>query len=129
MPNNPVIRGYLDDVDEELDAVERLAASPPNRLAAFHLQQAAEKLAKAVRLYRGLPATTEHRISLLTDELSDTDNWKTLLNPLDDYSQFATAYRYPGTSGRVKMGPTVEDLQTAVDKLRKLLEQPRIELV
>jgi hypothetical protein len=45
-----VIIAYLDDVDLEIDAARRLVADPPNRFAAFHLQQASEKLVKAVRL-------------------------------------------------------------------------------
>jgi len=65
-----VIVAYLDDVDLDLDAAKRLVAAPPNRLAAFHLQQAAEKLIKAVRLGRGLRVTAEHNIEVLVDELS-----------------------------------------------------------
>jgi HEPN domain-containing protein len=42
-----VIAAYLDDVDLELDAARRLVVDPPNRFAAFHLQQASEKLVKA----------------------------------------------------------------------------------
>jgi HEPN domain-containing protein len=57
-----VIAAYLDDVDLELDAAKRLIADPPSRFAAFHLQQAAEKLVKAVRLSRGLRITTEHNL-------------------------------------------------------------------
>jgi len=59
-----VIAAYLDDVDLDLDAAKRLIADPPNRLAAFHLQQAAEKLVKAVRLGRSLRVTAEHNIEL-----------------------------------------------------------------
>jgi hypothetical protein len=51
-PDPRVIAAFLDDVDLELDAARRLVADPPNRLAAFHLQQAAAKLVKAVRLRR-----------------------------------------------------------------------------
>jgi HEPN domain-containing protein len=58
-----VIAAYLDDVDLDLDAARRLAADPPNRLAAFHLQQAAEKLVKAVRLARRLHITADHSIA------------------------------------------------------------------
>lgn len=49
-----VISAYLDDVDLDLDAAKRLIADPPNRFAAFHLQQAAEKLVKAIWLGHGL---------------------------------------------------------------------------
>jgi hypothetical protein len=48
-PDPRVIVAYLEDVALELDAARRLIADPPNRFAAFHLEQAAEKLVKAVR--------------------------------------------------------------------------------
>jgi HEPN domain-containing protein len=128
MPVNPVVTGYLDEVDAELDAVVRLMVPPPNRLAAFHLQQAAEKLTKALRLSRGLAATTEHRVALLIDDLADTDPWKTALLPLDRHSQYATAYRYPGASGRVKGAPTDSEIKDAIEEIRELLERARREL-
>ncbi len=68
-PDPRVIAAYLDDVDLELDAAKRLIADPPNRFAAFHLEQAAEKLVKAVRLSRGLRVTADHNIEALVDEL------------------------------------------------------------
>ena len=61
-PDPRVIAAYLDDVDLELEAAKRLVADPPNRFAAFHLQQGAEKLVKAVRLARGLRVTADHNI-------------------------------------------------------------------
>jgi len=57
----------------ELDAAKRLIADPPNRFAAFHLEQAAEKLVKAVRLTRGLRVTADHNIEALIDELPAED--------------------------------------------------------
>lgn len=44
-------------------------------IAAFHLQQAAEKLVKAVRLSRGLHATADHNIPALVGELKTDDEW------------------------------------------------------
>lgn len=125
---NPVVTGYLEEVDAELDAVARLMTPPPNRLAAFHLQQAAEKLTKALRLSRGLPATKEHRVALLLEDLAETDPWRAALLPLDRHSQYATAYRYPGVSGRVKGGPTESEIKDSIQEIRALLEQARGEL-
>jgi len=45
-PDPRVIAAYLDDVELELDAARRLVADPPNRFAAFHLQQASEGAAR-----------------------------------------------------------------------------------
>ena len=46
MPADPVVTGYLAAVADDLDAARRFAAPPANRLVAYHLQQAAEKLIK-----------------------------------------------------------------------------------
>jgi HEPN domain-containing protein len=67
-------RGSLDEArsrDATLVTLsaKRLIADPPNRFAAFHLEQATEKLVKAVRLGRGLRVTADHNIEALIDEL------------------------------------------------------------
>ena len=56
MPVDPVVAGYLAAVADDLAAALRLAAPPANRLAAYHLQQAAEKLVKAVLVHRRIAA-------------------------------------------------------------------------
>lgn len=78
-PDPLVISAYLDDVDSELEAATRLAQEPPSRFAAFHLQQAAEKVIKSVRLQRGLHATNDHNLAALIADLPDNDEWRTKL--------------------------------------------------
>ena len=99
-----VIAAFLDDVDFELEAVARLNADPPSRFTAFHLQQAAEKLVKAVRLSRGLRTTADHDIERLIGELPLDDAWRTKLIVLEPLASYATSYRYPSTTGRLKFG-------------------------
>src|SRR5262245_47688929 len=65
MPADPVVAGYLAAVADDLDAARRLAAPPANRLAVYHLQQAAEKLIKAVLVHRRIHPGLEHRIDVL----------------------------------------------------------------
>lgn len=86
VPDPRVITAYLDDVDLELDAARRLAVDPPNRFAAFHLQQASEKLVKAVRLSRGLRVTADHDLEALVDELPHDDAWRAKLRALEPLS-------------------------------------------
>jgi HEPN domain-containing protein len=91
-PDPRVIVAYLDDVELELDAARRLVADPPNRFAAFHLQQAAEKLVKAVRLGRGLRVTVDHDIALLAEELSpDAASPEEMTEPEDERARSARA--------------------------------------
>jgi hypothetical protein len=75
-PDPRVIAAYLDDVELELDAAKRLIADPPNRFAAFHLQQAAEKLVKAVPLGHG-PRTAVELCNDVSLSIADgeTQGW------------------------------------------------------
>ena len=131
-PDTRVITAYLDDVDLELDAAKRLVADPPNRFAAFHLQQAAEKLVKAVRLSRNLRATADHNIEILVDELPVDDPWRAKLRVLEPLSTYATTYRYPSPTGKRKGGPENDEVLVWIKAIgglsveaRAALAQPR----
>lgn len=123
-PDPRVIAAYLDDVDLELEAARRLVADPPSRFAAFHLQQAAEKLVKAVRLTHGLRVTAEHNLEVLVDELPD-EAWRAKLAVLEPLSSYATAYRYPSPTGKTKTGPSKPEIEGWIDKLRELCADAR----
>jgi HEPN domain-containing protein len=128
-PDPRVIEGYLNDVEDELRAVDRLLDPPPLRFAAYHAQQAAEKLIKAVRLHRGIPATTDHNLASLIHDLSAADEWRGRLSELVDLSAYATAYRYPTTTGRRPEGPSVDELRGFAAKIRQLLVDARAKLL
>ena len=128
-PDQRVIASYLDEVGAELDAVRRLLQPPPNRLAAFHLQQAAEKLIKAVRIHRGLPATKEHNLEILIAELPEADPWRERLEKFEELSAFATTYRYPTPNkGWRNPGPAPEKLIELAEAIDALLPAARKEL-
>lgn len=120
-----VIAAYLDDVDLELDAARRLIAEPPNRFAAFHLQQAAEKLVKAIHLCRGRRVTANHDIELLINELPDDDIWRAKLAILEPLSSYATSYRYPSPMGRRKTGPSSDEVLVWIKTIAGLSAQAR----
>jgi HEPN domain-containing protein len=124
-----VIVGYLDEVGAELVAAKRLADDPPSRFAAFHVQQAAEKLIKAFRLDRGMHAGKDHNLEALVDGLPEGDEWRPKLEPLMPLSAFATTYRYPSPAGKVKSGPPTAELQKWMDLIAELLVEARAELL
>lgn len=127
MAHSPVVVAYLLDVEDELRAVEQLLTPETSRFAAYHLQQAAEKLAKAVRLARGLPATKEHRLAVLLADLPMGDPWRDLLGPLEVLSAYATAYRYPTPTGHRKRAPPAAEVREFSGRLRALLAKAREE--
>ncbi|CAN5917166.1 hypothetical protein BH11MYX2_BH11MYX2_38380 [soil metagenome] len=128
-PDPRVIGAYLDDVDLdldlELDAARRLIVDPPNRFAAFHLEQAAEKLVKAVRLGRGLRVTSDHNIEALVDELPADDPWRSKLRILEPLSAFATAYRYPSQTGKRKGAPSNDEVLVWIRTITGLTAEAR----
>jgi HEPN domain-containing protein len=124
-----VVAAYLDDVDLELDAARRLVADPPNRFAAFHLQQASEKLVKAVRLSRGLRVTADHNLEALVDELPHDDPWRAKLRVLEPLSTYATTYRYPSPIGRRKSGPSNDEVLVWIKVIAGLNLEARASLL
>ncbi len=124
-PDPRVVASYLDDVELELDAVRRLLREPPNRFAAFHLQQAAEKLVKAVRLLRGFHATAGHNIEMLVDELPKDDPWRAKLAVFEPLSAYATTYRYPTPGGKRKPGPNDVEVLAWVEKIHDVAVELR----
>ena len=124
MSVNPIALAYLQAAADDLDAAKRLA-SPPNRLAAYHLQQAAEK---AILIHRAVQPTAEHRIDLLVDRLPAGDAWVPRLRPLDRLTPFATTYRYPTPSGRLKDAPAADVIEQEIEVLALLLRDVRVAL-
>lgn len=64
MSADPRIPAYFTTIDEDLEAAEVLIARG-NRLAAFHMEQAIEKLAKVALIARGVEGGIEHHIDVL----------------------------------------------------------------
>ncbi|HEX7842374.1 MAG TPA: HEPN domain-containing protein [Kofleriaceae bacterium] len=133
-----VVAAYLDDAQAELEAFDALVAIG-SRFAAYHLEQAAEKLIRAMRIHRGLVVTNTHDIVLLIDghpgdpskeprPLPDGDPWRARMREHEWLSKFATAYRYPTSTGRRDRGPTEDELKKAKQKLAEHLALARKEL-
>lgn len=133
-----VIRAYLDDVETDLEAFAALFAKK-NRLAVYHLQQAAEKLVRAVRLHRGLINTKDHELAILVDGRKGTDKlpqplpaqdaWRPRILKLEWLSAYATTFRYPTDGGRRSPGPSDDVLTDAHRQLNELLVLARTELL
>ena len=122
-----VIRSYLDDAQENIEAYQLLAASR-NRHAAYMLQQAAEKLVKALRISLRLYATKEHRIRELLRDIPDENPWRERLLELEVLSQYATTFRYPTPGGRLKQVDFTA-LAASAEVVRRLLAELRSALL
>jgi HEPN domain-containing protein len=110
-------------------AARRLVADPPNRFAAFHLQQASEKLVKAVRLSRGLRVTADHDLEALVADLPPDDPWRAKLRVLEPLSAYATTYRYPSPMGKRKGGPSNDEVVVWIKAIAGLNLEARAALL
>ncbi|MBX3246583.1 MAG: HEPN domain-containing protein [Myxococcales bacterium] len=120
----------LEDAEDDLRMAE-FGAKTQNRHAAFHLQQAAEKLVRAVRLTVGLDSTKQHDIGRLLEgdgafpPLPPDHPLCAELKSLDVLTQYATTYRYPTPTGKRKPGPGAEQIGAFVARLRDLAARAR----
>lgn len=122
------ILAFLELAEKDAEATELLAAGS-NRNAAYHLQQAVEKLLKAVLIARQIETTAEHRLEPLLDQLASGDPWLARLTPFAHYSAYATSFRYPTPGGRIPKEPDARTVRADNAVVRSLLEIAKRELL
>lgn len=89
--------------------------------AAYLVQQAAEKITKALLAHNGLLVTKEHRLAFNIPALRDRgDPQVKSLEPFARYDAYATSARYPFPNGDLYPSPNIDDLDVDVASLRTL---------
>jgi HEPN domain-containing protein len=90
------IRPWLAVIERDLKAARNclFGPEPTEEAAAYHCQQAAEKLVKAVLVSAGVNAPYSHDIRVLVGLVPQSPLVATL-EPLARFTPYATAYRYP----------------------------------
>jgi HEPN domain-containing protein len=121
------IAGLLDIAAEDASGAATLARTK-NRNSAYLCQQAAEKLIKAVLLDQGIEGGAEHHLDTLVGKLPDAHPWKARLRTLDKYTPYATAYRYPGSGGRVPAAPDADQVSADAALITQWITKAREEL-
>jgi HEPN domain-containing protein len=122
------VRAYLELAEKDADAAELLLAGG-NRYSAYHVQQAVEKITKALLLTRGIEAGIEHRLEELFKRFPAADEWPARLLPFVGYSAYATAFRYPTPGGRIPADPPADALRRDTSSLRDLIAVAREQLL
>jgi HEPN domain-containing protein len=122
------VAAYLELATKDAEAAGLLLAGG-NRYAAYHVQQAVEKVTKALLLARGIEAGIEHRLEELIKRFADGDEWPERLRSFVGYSAYATAFRYPTPGGRIPADPPAEALHRDISSLRDLIAMVRGELL
>ena len=112
---------------EDLTAV-RLLAPSNNRNAVYLLEQAAEKIIRAVLTHEGTHAGTGHHLDEMVDRLSDANPLKATLRAIEHLGAYATSYRYPTSTGRIRTPPSPAELTAHTTKVEEILRTVALQL-
>jgi HEPN domain-containing protein/predicted nucleotidyltransferase len=98
--NVDVVSEWLDEVQRDLFGARSCAHGKWAVLdrAAFHVQQAAEKLAKAALIAHRIRPERRHEIGEAVEHLPDSFTLKARFSALDRFTDYAVVFRYPGAS-------------------------------
>ncbi len=109
MSDSERIASLMALANDDLQAARLLLASVP-RQAAYHLQQAAEKIVKALLVREGVDPGRIHQVGRLARELPSTHPLQKPLLEIDRLTVYGTAMRYPQASGHVPKSPSASQL-------------------
>lgn len=118
-------RLLLKAVQDEV-AADRLIddAEVADEVIGFHLQQAAEKLLKAVLAEHGIDIRKTHNLVYLMHRLADCHlSFPTELRPLQSLNPFAVEYRYDLLDDEALPGLDRREMRDLVRSLRAWAEQ------
>ena len=94
------VRAFLTIASEELDAARKLAAPLP-RQGQYFLQQAVEKLLRALIEIEGAKAGVNHNLGYLAGLLPVGHEFRERFEAFDHLSGASTRYRYPNDDGKI----------------------------
>jgi HEPN domain-containing protein len=101
-----------------------LLAPPALGVAAYHCQQAAEKLVKGLLVAASAAFRKTHDMDELADLLvSSYPECRELLDPIRPLTVWGFAYRYPGTEDVPEPIPDQVELRRIIDLIQRLAER------
>lgn len=116
------VREWLRKADHDARGARRLLGddAPITDAAAFHCQQAVEKLLKAYMVFRRESFPKIHDLEALMDRCSSLDPaFEPLRDRVEPLTAYAVRFRYPGPHD-----PTVDQVESAlevVDEVRRFI--------
>jgi len=122
------LKALLHLAEQDTEAA-RLLATHGNHYAAYHCQQAAEKLIRALLLQHDIEPGLDHHLDVLIGKLPDSEPWKARLMVLHKYTPYATAYRYATSGGRVPASPDAAGVAADAAHIAGLVAEARERLV
>jgi HEPN domain-containing protein len=118
---SPAVETFIALARDDLSMARTLLASHP-RGAAFHVEQAAEKLLKAVLTTEGIMFSAgHHQLGRLAETLPVDHVWRADLMAFDAYTTYATSMRYPLPGGGMPRAPDKAIVETAIQTVSSLV--------
>lgn len=121
-------KALLHLAEQDTEAAKLLAAHD-NHYAAYHCQQAAEKLIRVLLLSNNIEPGLDHHLDVLVAKLPETEPWKSKLAPLHKYTPYATTYRYATSGGRVPTSPDPKGVTADAAHISALIAAARKQFV
>lgn len=117
---------WLEIAAEDLKSARTLIHADIDRTGAYHLQQAAEKMLKAVLISERIsyPAIS-HSLSDLLGHLRTDHPLREDFRELVFLGSYATSFRYPTAAGRVKGVNARDDLGGALEAMERMMPEVR----
>ena len=117
------VRQWLAIVAEDI-AVARgcIDLSPPRHgAAAFHLQQACEKVMKALLVLAGERLPRTHDLDDLASRVTPLyPQWASSFENMRDLTSWSVAYRYPAFGSEPEPEPTRSEIETTANMVERL---------
>ena len=122
MSAETVIGATLWIAKQDLDGADLLHAAR-NRNADYLLEQAAEKIIRAVLTSEGKLAGWKHKLGEMVDQLPDENPLKVRLAEIAELEPYATTFRYATSSGRVPRELPEVEFVAFSKNVRSVLEE------
>lgn len=119
-PEAMEVRRWLEKAEHDERAARALLAESPaiTDAAAFHCQQAAEKLLKAYLTFREVQVEKTHDLRALVIHCGDHDPaFLDLRDRMASLTPFAVRFRYPGP-----VDPSIDEVRSAIGSVIELRE-------
>ena len=110
---------WVEHADRDVLAAERAMSAPPLKdIAAYHCQQAVEKLLKAALILAAVRPRKTHDVNLLADEVATVfPKLAPLAEPLRRCTLWAFVYRYPHPDDELEPQPETFELQAILSQV------------
>jgi len=120
------LRALLHLAEQDVKAV-MILAKDGNHYAAFHCQQAAEKLIRVLLIHHEIEPGIGHHLDVLVAQLPDSEPWKVKVGWMHKYTPYATTFRYATPGGRVPATPdavgVIADAKSIAELISEAMKQ------